>query len=1212
MYTPCLIEPPRFDKTSEDGLLKVNFTNLKNAHQRVRYFRLIEFEPIGDIQCTRRQYFHNNNHVECGNGVYCIIKTTCKIQTRKENPNKKTCRMSPSITIPKVGMCTLKGVLPFLTPYIKYTAVAEYIPSSLKTKNSRTFKILEITKAVPNAKTDLRLLDLKHILEEDNVGLGHLFHHIVDESTSRQHGIRRESLMLGDPWSFDNLSSESNIATILTKVIPESNWYKIMKYSLIIKIYPNLAPYILNQFTKEELNSLVKYLSDTLKNWVLVITPFHLVKLYPHRFKNLFVDPYDDDDDDNNQEKKGDTVDSILDWISSVKNHHINQKIMHYIKPNDRELKLTPLKKQIIQFYKEEIEAKIMKSNDTACILSDVTFVEKLKHSNNNERKYGLISKVGLNEVLKILLNLEAIVQIDRTLVEKTYSNLQLKPQSEGEDVVILEKRRMFLLKHLPSNCFTLPELWNFGSNIISRIFKMKEERQLNSDIISRLDDDHTRPVVTNDILYPTKGIHLTPEQCQAIEATLKYPIVNVIGMPGTGKTLFIEALCKYYNTDDEIHVAVVTHGSCMANELRQRGIRGALNIHMVLKHCKSKSTHHHQEDSQLSYNPKLIRILVIDEFSNVSDEVASLIYDDKIFPNLQCIVHVFDPIQTQPIGNGSLSIDYFNTFPKYEFICKRPHYDTLGVTIKLNKCHRFDNNGYIGLNDNIIVDGSKKSLLWDDVCFKKEKCEYLPDGDELKATFAVCGLTKKVESLFNTPKTRLTNLPLWKELINNRLYRFGGGGDDDDNDNNNDHVQLLALTNDDCNTINNLCDKIIQTFTSTGDHHHHHTPRLCRGHKILVREHREKEIIPIPIKCDLEEITSMIRYCQSNFFLHDDLLSKCNRKDVEINTSHSYYRNMLKQDFDNYDFHAGVEELEALNSNVVSTNGLYNGTIFTFIGVIDLYTKSITKEDLLRAIKIQERQTMVNFNTTFRKIKGVGSRKKKNEQLSIGIGQQLANYSCENIMRMLIRLEKRRWAVSNFELTRNVDEPYDYISACIEEVTTRSKITTDVLLPYIPEDNGASLLYVDQKYDINHKIRFIVSSTGGLYRLDSKHNTLSLFQSGWAITVDFSQGKEYKTVGLVIPTTVVSRPKRKLVDTVYHNFDRSHIHVAITRAKKQFILFGEPDDMQTIAARNSERLSTTRFTFMEPLLKYLNYCLILDSYQSHKQRQQQQTNIKN
>ena len=82
----------------------------------------------------------------------------------------------------------------------------------------------------------------------------------------------------------------------------------------------------------------------------------------------------------------------------------------------------------------------------------------------------------------------------------------------------------------------------------------------------------------------------------------------------------------------------------------------------------------------------------------------------------------------------------------------------------------------------------------------------------------------------------------------------------------------------------------------------------------------------------------------------------------------------------------------------------------------------------------------------------------------------------------------------------------------------------------------------------------------------------------GWVLTVNFAQGKEYDTVDFVLPK--LDSSGHKMVHSTFALFDRSHIHVAMTRHKTKFTLLGDPDAMQEIAARNNEAL-TTRFTFL-------------------------------
>jgi hypothetical protein len=125
---------------------------------------------------------------------------------------------------------------------------------------------------------------------------------------------------------------------------------------------------------------------------------------------------------------------------------------------------------------------------------------------------------------------------------------------------------------------------------------------------------------------------------------------------------------------------------------------------------------------------------------------------------------------------------------------------------------------------------------------------------------------------------------------------------------------------------------------------------------------------------------------------------------------------------------------------------------------------------------------------------------------------------------------------------------------------------------------------------------RRFVRGTGGVFvALDEKTTPVSLFKRGWAITVNFSQGKEYDEVDFLLPKRLsCSKEGRRLTDSVYVNFDSSHARVAATRSKKKFFLYGDPADFRELAVRNNENL-TERVTFALPVLKAMVSALETD-----------------
>jgi hypothetical protein len=164
--------------------------------------------------------------------------------------------------------------------------------------------------------------------------------------------------------------------------------------------------------------------------------------------------------------------------------------------------------------------------------------------------------------------------------------------------------------------------------------------------------------------------------------------------------------------------------------------------------------------------------------------------------------------------------------------------------------------------------------------------------------------------------------------------------------------------------------------------------------------------------------------------------------------------------------------------------------------------------------------------------------------------------YTVHHFCEGLMAAEKLRWKCPNDSL-RQIVKCEEYSNAMDDDFVYSEN-------PYGSAESGYQ--------------RFVVGSGGVFLAIDQRFVKLSLLKPGWAMTVNYSQGKEYETSDLVLPKK--DQSGRNLVHSTFALFDRSHVHVAMTRPKKKFTLLGDPTDMQEIATRNNESL-TPRFTFL-------------------------------
>ena len=301
--------------------------------------------------------------------------------------------------------------------------------------------------------------------------------------------------------------------------------------------------------------------------------------------------------------------------------------------------------------------------------------------------------KKTLGDIIEILTHEEMILPLDKSNKEFTLNNWeQFSLKKTCQEMNTNMNQSSVKLSLLPMYAFTKNEYWNVGVKIVEclgelRRYHLDKLVNLTSHFLQEFSEDVNRfnSALNEDgqyILSREEGenIILTGEQTSSLAALLCYPTLSIVGMPGNGKSLVIEALSDFYGSDK---ISVVTHGGCMANELQRRGIDQARNIHQILKmrfngylYQSNNFTEETMSQNEQVVDFDKIKILVIDEFSNVSDELAASIYSIDVFPNLKCIIHVFDPIQTQPIDSGALKFlrsifnrPNFNKNPKSSFV---------------------------------------------------------------------------------------------------------------------------------------------------------------------------------------------------------------------------------------------------------------------------------------------------------------------------------------------------------------------------------------------------------------------------------------------------------------------------------------------------------------------------------------------------------------
>ena len=295
-------------------------------------------------------------------------------------------------------------------------------------------------------------------------------------------------------------------------------------------------------------------------------------------------------------------------------------------------------------------------------------------------------------------------------------------------------------------------------SNEVDKIVQLQQspEKHSKSSTVKSFKRNNAQIVVKRDYV-PTPT--LTPDQMSAIEAVSKKPIVNVVGLPGRGKSIVIREIFKKYE-----HVFVVTRLAAMAAELKESfGIATEKVTTTESAICRHKIDVYKKELAD-------VRILVIDEYEDLDDKsILSLLKGP--FSNIVRIVHVFDPEQIRPIKPGSMAQDFLfatgDSKPKHRSGFKG-NSEMLDTIHKLTTPWRFQSAfaRKTDENDKAIIE--KK---WEDVDFKRFNL------NDLKTT--ICDWNIEKEMKFSRCGYPTFSFP--SSSTSNNLNEHVANGNDDD-----------------------------------------------------------------------------------------------------------------------------------------------------------------------------------------------------------------------------------------------------------------------------------------------------------------------------------------------------------------------------------------------------------------------------------------------
>jgi hypothetical protein len=1192
--------------------------------------------------------------------------------------------------IPKAGTSKIVGKLPVVAPYVKYSAICEVRETdrryasgkSAHPDNFENFEFFVIQVLEVSTGERLRVSDLRFVLKNE-VGMGHLYESFLEEGLSRiallsetdaDANGKVASLRSDDVWDECYLNPDGKNLEAYRNAIEESFWLKMRKHRKIISAFPRTGCFLVRNLSSEGLENLRKRLSDRSSNWLFSVRDLEILEATPNpeRFSRLLTDSY-------GKPFSAKSPEELKEKMKGAKDLDVNRRMVGYLKPVPSEVRTTARWKQLIDFYEKDIFEKLRKSGSTAAVLSPETLTKA-----TGSPKYKDLFPLGsasLPEVLKILS--------DAKLVRETSAADVLS--CAGIDSFLSRGRSVYF----PKGLYVLESAWKAGEAALRRISELRdgalldfsapfstgaEEEEGEGEMMiikdekdkktfalfrKRWPDSESLIYALNEKLDDDDAYRfrrkdgtdcvLTQGQTSAVLASVFYSSVVLVGSPGTGKTLVVEALMDLFSGDDGEGraVAVVTNGGCMAAELEARGIERAKTIHRCLEQRFSGKP----VPAETAFDYDAVRVLVLDEFSNVSDDLAAAIYSPECFPNLRTVIHSFDPLQTGPVGAGSLATDYMQAFPKLRhhnrtvfrtaskidpksplgahlseqlaacktlgpgrdsaktYFCgfvlakivsglyRDPSLTSLypyGVSVLLKGAKRFEEGSLVAKNHQIMLRGCREPFRFDDSTFVAYPCDRLFDEK-------VTGFLREFKR--GSPVHGGRFLEAVSECAGAGGYPFVRGAMER-NFGVEENWQALALTNDLCDEANDFYECLHSaTFGGVGADEEDDGPFVVRalrpGSRVLVREHVPEKTVTCAVLDGAEKLGNLLRSCSRTLALTKAFTP--NKTDLEFVSPSSEATGEKEEDEEEKDDESEdfVEKAEELVEDVsvefekewkkngtflyadfeskvdafrqVRSTPLYNGTTFGFLGVVDLRVSPLRAEEVWKFL--ETKQSLLEMTMADRLVvcKGKGSRAKRTKIRRWFISENAKLCSAQNMCDLVACLEEARWKTPQIEgfSERHFSRPKDAESRLLRSIGSSAVV-------YGP---GEAKGY-----------RRFVRGTGGVFvALDEKTTPVSLFKRGWAITVNFSQGKEYDEVDFLLPKRLsCSKEGRRLTDSVYVNFDSSHARVAATRSKKKFLLYGDPADFRELAVRNNENL-TERVTFALPVLKAMVSALETD-----------------
>ena len=630
----------------------------------------------------------------------------------------------------------------------------------------------------------------------------------------------------------------------------------------------------------------------------------------------------------------------------------------------------------------------------------------------------------------------------------------------------------------------------------------------------------------------------LNARQTEAIEAAISCPFVCLVGTPGTGKTAVLETLLNVFTTGDMEYrsefVEVLTLGAAMAEELRSRGLSRAKTIHRFLKERGENG-------------PSRVRHLIVDEFSNVSlDLLASLLRIDKM-PELLSVFVAFDPMQTGPVTGCSVASDFM--FNGRIRTSKENEPEAFIRTVVLKEKVRYSETGPVAALDTCVLRGrvdweldgvyasNKPVLSWTSL--------KTTNSDPLGASYAV-------RSFF------LVNRDLFAFMMKCAFEPDGRSR------------CVLCFANEHCAVINRLCcmmhsekiagggsDKFEALLkscdTKSFSARSFGTKVECR---VMSRVNRKSGKLNVSTRADFARIALNVRIEQT---LRDKWLGKRDSYAFSDAVETAYEAILDSIPYVGEALKTMIQD----QTEVIATKDLYNGTMLRYLGYVDVMDvpwngETLANWLLLRVTDAFEESARI-IKCELGKIKGKGSKARKVE---------LCEAFAEAHRPLL---EPKRLKTTWVNALIKASEPVFASPSAAASVRAAPK--------------GRSRLVWSQVEDAHDKLvskpplgwrRLLVCQGEFFHVIPKEHAKCHDVQPAYAITVNLSQGKEFDEVAVFAPSDDVWKGSRTLKmpeDPFYSGFDRSHVHVAFTRAPK-LCIFGSLTNLKNMATREPKQLA--------------------------------------